>query len=165
METQSWMDDYMCRRCGRCFGDMLNMFVLNALEEGGYMDTPQDSAVLKTGRTPAFIGYKAFVTPNRHITENELRERGWSGEEVWFRSCCNGKVRWFNTGIVVSIADDGLHADIDRSNWDPQLESGKITTKGVSQSLCKPPNRCKIRLLSLEVLLWQEKTKAHKKQQ
>ncbi len=36
---------------------------------------------------------------------------------------------------------------------------------GVSQSLCKPPNRCKIRLLSLEVLLWQEKTKAHKKQQ
>ena len=37
--------------------------------------------------------------------------------------------------------------------------------KGVSQSLCKPPNWCKIELLSLEVFLWQEKKTAHKKQQ
>ena len=36
---------------------------------------------------------------------------------------------------------------------------------GVSQSLCKPPNWCKIELLSLEVFLWQEKKTAHKKQQ
>ena len=126
METQSWMDGYTCRRCGRCFSDMLNTSVLNALGEGGYMDASQVSVAFKTGRTPAFIEYKAFVTPNRHITENELRERGWLGEEVWFRSCCNGKMHWFNTGIVISVADDGLHADIDRSNWDSQSRSRKI---------------------------------------
>ncbi len=31
--------------------------------------------------------------------------------------------------------------------------------------MCKPPNWCKISLLSLEVLLWQEKMKTHKKLQ
>ena len=48
-------------------------------------------------------------------------------------------------------------------NW--ALNKERLIRWGVSQSLCKPPNWCKIELLSLEVFLWQEKKTAHKKQQ
>ena len=37
--------------------------------------------------------------------------------------------------------------------------------KGVSQSLCKPSNWCKIILLSLEVFLWEEEKETHHKKQ
>ena len=37
--------------------------------------------------------------------------------------------------------------------------------EGVSQSLCKPSNRCKIILLSLEVFLWEEEKETHHKKQ
>lgn len=116
IESYSSLGTKARRACNNYFRYILGTKIFKDLKNNGYVDVAQGISAVNVKEDARFILYGRPAARDVPITIDQLLEKERSGEEVWFHYEQNGRIYGNRKGIVVSVTDDGMYADIrDRS--------------------------------------------------